>query len=180
MQQDMTPSLVIKLREGQQEAAALLDKIYRLRLIRFCSSYLGNREEAEDVVQDVFYTILVNDTIPSNFRGWIYEICRNRCIDRLRAAKRRLDDQSLPSASYLAAQETGKLTRLVKGEQRARILQRLASLPSEQREVLLLRYIEGLSRPEIATVLAIPEKLVKHRIYNGISKLRDTSITNDS
>lgn len=177
---DLTPSLVIQLRAGHQEAAALLDKIYRSRLIRFCSSYLGNREEAEDVVQDVFYTILVTPAIPHNFRAWVYEICRNRCIDRLRASKRRMDDNSLPSASYLAAQETGKLTRLVKSEQRAQLWQRLADLPTEQREVLLLRYIEGLSRPEIAAVLGIPENLVKHRIYNGISKLRDSSIVDTS
>lgn len=170
---DLTPSLVLKLRKGQGEAAALLDKLYRGRLLRFSTSYLGSREEAEDVVQDVFYRVLINEAVPENFRAWIYEICRNRCIDRLRATKRRLDDQTIPSASYIPSHETGKLTLLVKGEQRAQLLKRLDNLPREQREVLLLRYTEGLSRAEIASILNIPENLVKHRIYNGISKLRD-------
>ena len=178
---DMTPSLILQLREGQSEAGKLLDQLYRARLTRFCLGYLGTREEAEDVVQDVFVRVLASPTVPENFRAWIYEISRNRCLDRLRAAGRRLDDQSLPASSQFAAHLTGNLTRLVRGEQRAHLWQRLAALPTEQREVLLLRYTEGLSRAEIAEVLGIPENLVKHRIYNGIDKLRKhTSLANDA
>jgi RNA polymerase sigma-70 factor (ECF subfamily) len=169
---DLTPSLVVQLRGGEPEASRLLEELYRLRLTRFCLGYLGNKEEAEDVVQDVFLKVLSSATVPENFRAWIYEISRNRCHDRLRAQNRRPDDQPFSSFSQYADQLTGGLTRLVKGEQRARLWERLAALPSEQREVLLLRYTEGLSRPEIAQVLGIPEKLVKHRIYNGLEKLR--------
>lgn len=169
---DLTPSLVVQLREGRAEAGKLLDQLYRPRLIRFCAGYLGNREEAEDVVQDVFYRVLRSSAVPDNFRAWVYQICRNRCLDQLRSMNRRLDDQSLRTSSHLAAHLTGNLTRLVRREQRALLWQRLVALPSDQREVLLLRYTEGLSRAEIAEVLGIPEKLVKHRIYNGLEKLR--------
>jgi RNA polymerase sigma-70 factor (ECF subfamily) len=169
---DLTPTLVVRLREGHAEAGKFLEQLYRARLVRFCLGYLGDREEAEDTVQDVFYRVLSSPAVPSNFRAWIYEICRNRCLDLLRARNRRLDDQTLSTTSYFADQMTGNLTRLVKGEQRARLWQRLASLPADQREVLLLRYTEGLSRAEIAQVLGIPENLVKHRIYNGLEKLR--------
>lgn len=170
--EDLTPSLVAQLRGGQAEASKLLDQLYRARLTRFCLGYLGNREEAEDVVQDVFYRVLASPTVPENFRAWIYEISRNRCFDRLRAQNRRLDNQTFSTYSHFAAHLTGNLTRLVKGEQRARLWERLAALPAEQREVLLLRYTEGLSRAEIAQVLGLPENLVKHRIYNGLEKLR--------
>jgi RNA polymerase sigma-70 factor (ECF subfamily) len=169
---DLTPSLVVQLREGRPDAGKVLDQLYRSRLVRFSLGYLGNREEAEDTVQDVFYRVLNNAAVPNNFRAWIYEICRNRCLDRLRAKNRRLDDQTLPTTSYFADHMTGNLTRLVKGEQRAQLWQRLAALPADQREVLLLRYTEGLSRAEISQVLGIPENLVKHRIYNGLEKLR--------
>jgi RNA polymerase sigma factor (sigma-70 family) len=58
---------------------------------------------------------------------------------------------------------------------------RLNSLSLEQREVLLLRYMEGLSRREISEILDIPENLVKHRIYNGIEKLRQhQSLTDEN
>lgn len=169
---DLTPSLVVQLREGRAEAGNLLDQLYRARLSRFSLGYLGNVEEAEDTVQDVFYRVLNSPAVPNNFRAWIYEICRNRCLDRLRAKNRRLDDRSLPTTSYFADHLTGHLTRLVKGEQRAHLWQRLAALPADQREVLLLRYTEGLSRSEISVVLGVPENLVKHRIYNGLEKLR--------
>jgi len=169
---DMTPSLVVLLRKGHEQAALMLDQLYRPRLIRFCMGYLGNQEEAEDVVQDVFLRVLRNDAVPDNFRAWVYEICRNRCFDMLRKNNRRVDDQTLPTVSHLAGHVTGHLTRLLKGERRAHLWRRLMALPPEQREVLLLRYTEGLSRAEIAQVLDIPEKLVKHRIYNGMEKLR--------
>jgi RNA polymerase sigma-70 factor (ECF subfamily) len=171
-QADLTPSLIVQLREGRADASKLLERLYRARLTRFCLGYLGNREEAEDVVQDVFYRVLASPAVPKNFRAWIYEISRNRCFDRLRAQNRRVDDQSFSTYSHFAAHLTGHLTRLVKGEQRARLWERLAALPAEQREVLLLRYTEGLSRAEIAQVLGLPENLVKHRIYNGLEKLR--------
>jgi len=178
---DLTPSLVVRLREGHAEAGKLLDEVYRPRLVRFSLGYLGSREEAEDVVQDVFYRILKSTAVPENFRAWVYEICRNLCIDRLRAKNRRIDDQSFPTVSHLAAHMTGNLTRLVKREHRAHLWQRLATIPTDQREVLLLRYTEGLSRNEIAKVLGIPENLVKHRIYNGLEKLRKhTSLAGDS
>jgi len=169
---DLTPSLVVELREGKASAAKLLDRLYRSRLIRFSLGYLGRWEEAEDVVQDVFYKVIQGDVVPDRFRPWIYEICRNQCLDRLRAKDRRLDDQPLPKSAFIDGELTGNLTRLVKGEKRALLLKRLGSLPVEQREVLLLRYTEGLSRTEIAEVLDIPEKLVKHRIYNGLERLR--------
>jgi RNA polymerase sigma-70 factor (ECF subfamily) len=169
---DLTPSLVIELREGKASAAKLLDRLYRSRLTRFCLGYLGRWEEAEDVVQEVFYKVIQDGVVPDRFRPWIYEICRNQCVDRLRKQNRRLDDQPLPRSSFINGQLTGNLTRLVKGEKRAMLLKRLGSLPNEQREVLLLRYTEGLSRAEIAEVLDIPEKLVKHRIYNGLERLR--------
>jgi RNA polymerase sigma-70 factor (ECF subfamily) len=177
---DLTPSLVVQLREGEAGAARLLDELYRPRLTRFCLGYLGRWEEAEDVVQDVFVKVLQNPTIPERFRPWIYEICRNRCLDKLRAQNRRLDDQPLPRSSFVNGQLTGNLTRLVKTEKRELLLKRLSALPNEQREVLLLRYTEGLSRGEIAEILDIPEKLVKHRIYNGLERLRKhTSLAED-
>lgn len=169
---DLTPSLVIRLREGETDAGALLDQVYRERLTRFCLGYLGTRDEAEDMVQDVFYKVLSSREVPDNFRAWIYKICRNRCIDWLRAKNRRLGDQPLSAYSHLADHLTGNLTRLVKAEHRAELWRRLADLPAEQREVVLLRYTEGLSRSEIAQVLRVPEKLVKSRIFNGLEKLR--------
>ena len=76
---DLTPTLVAGLRGGDARSAELLDHLYGQKLVRFCRGYLGNPTEAEDVVQDTFYRVLRSDSVPDNFRAWVYKICRNRC-----------------------------------------------------------------------------------------------------
>jgi len=169
---DLTPTLVASLRDGQGEAAELLDRLYREKLICFCQGYLGNRDDAEDVVQEVFYRVLRNTTVPENFRAWIYKICRNKCLDVRRSRGRRRDDGTLPTGSHLDAGVTGNLTWLVRGERYEHLRRVVETLPADQREVLHLRYAEGLSRSDIAEVLELDENLVKSRLYHGMEKLR--------
>jgi len=169
---DLTPSLVASLRDGQNEAGVLLDELYRENLVRFCASYLGSRDDAEDVVQEVFVKVLETDVVPDNFRAWIYRICRNRCLDFLRVHGRRRHNQQHASQLQLDAELTGNLTHLVRKEQRSQLRRLLIDLPANQREVLHLRYAEGLTRAEIAHVLDLPEPLVKSRLYDGIQRLR--------
>lgn len=169
---DLSPTLVARLRQGDARAARILDEAYRQNLLRFSYGYLGRLEVAEDVVQDVFTRVLESRTIPENFRAWVYRICRNRCLDVLRARTRKRDDQQLPDDSHLHGDVTGTLTRLVRGEKRARLQELLSELPANQREVLRLRYAEDLSRSEIAAVLGVRESLVKSRLFEGLQKLR--------
>ncbi len=169
---DLTPSLVLQLRNGEPGAARVLNQAYRTKLVRFCVGYLGRYEEAEDVVQDVFLRVLRSDTVPDRFRSWVYTIARNRCMDLLRARARRRDDRELPTESQIQIDLTGYLTRLVKKEREEHLRQLLTELTANQREVLRLRYGDELSRAEIAEVLDIPESYVKSRLYEGLEKLR--------
>lgn len=169
---DLTPTLVARLRDGNAEAGRMLCEVYHPPLMRFCFRYLGSREEAEDVVQEVFLKVLNNEARPANFRAWIYKITRNRCLDLLRARKRRREDQDIDSVSRVDDDLTGCLTRLVRREQRAHLRRALAALPENHREVLHLRYAEDLSRIEIAEVLDLAEPVVKSRLYEGMVKLR--------
>jgi RNA polymerase sigma-70 factor (ECF subfamily) len=123
-------------------------------------------------VQEVFCRVLDNPTVPDNFRAWIYKICRNRCLDVLRSRRRRPDDGTLPTGSNLDAALTGNLTRLVRNERWKRLREVVEALPADQREVLQLRYAEGLSRAEIAEVLGLDEKRVKSRLYHAMEKVR--------
>jgi RNA polymerase sigma-70 factor (ECF subfamily) len=171
-QVDLTPTLVARLRDGDGQAAELLDRLYREKLIGFCHGYLGGRDEAEDVVQEVFYRVLRSKTVPESFRAWLYRICRNRCLDIRRSRGRRPEDGTLPTGSRLDAGLTGHLTRLVRAERWEHLRKLVEALPATQREVLHLRYAEDLSRAEIAEVLEIDEKLVKSRLFHGLEKLR--------
>ena len=171
-QAELTRTLICRLRQGDERAATLLDAIYRTRLLRFSQGYLGNRSEAEDVVQDVFYRVLASDVVPDRFRAWVYRITRNRCLDLLRARLHRGMEEELAKDLQLPAGLTGNLTRLVRQEQQEHLVRILKSLPMHQQEVIHLRYAEGLSRPEIAEVLGLAESVVKSRIFEGLEVLR--------
>ncbi len=169
---DLTQSLIGRLRAGDEAAGRLLNDLYRETVYSFCWSYLNNREDAEDAVQEVFCRVLRADFVPDNFRAWMLRIARNLCFDMGRRRARRAGEGELPAESQLGGSWTGNLTRLVRVETRSRIKRVLATLPESQREILRLRYAVGLSRSEIAEVLDLKESVVKSRLFEGLQKLR--------
>ncbi len=170
---DLTPSEVARLVEGDPEAAGILDRVYRPALQRFCWGYLGNMEEAEDAVQDVWHKVLQADSVPDRFKPWLYKIARNHCCNLLRERARRKEGAELPAASQVDAALTGHLTRLVKGEVNSQLAAAVSGLTDRQREVLRLRYVEDLARAEIAEVLDVPESVVKSRLFESMKRLRE-------
>ena len=75
------------IRRGNQNAFEVLVSRYHSRLLAFCRHMLGSREDAEDVLQDVFtasYNAMLADDRPINVRPWLYRIARNRCLNHLR------------------------------------------------------------------------------------------------
>lgn len=170
---DATASLIARLRVKGQDAGAELNRLYREALLRFCWGYLGRLEEAEDAVQDVTCKVLSASDIPDDFRPWLYKITRNHCLNLLRQRAHRRDAQNLPGASQIYDALTGQLTKMVKNEARSQLAEIIQTLEESQREVLRLRYVEDLSRTEIAEVLDIPESVVKSRIFEGLRKLRE-------
>lgn len=174
---DLTPSLVARLRSGDADAGLRLCELYREAMLRFCSGYLGNAADAEDAVQEVFCKVLTAAQVGPSFRPWLYKVARNHCLNIRRGRARRREAARAPSGLDAAASLTGNLTKLVHGEQRSRLAHLVAALPEAQREALRLRYVEDLSRGEIAEVLDEPESVVKSRLFEGLQKLRQhTSI----
>jgi RNA polymerase sigma-70 factor (ECF subfamily) len=174
-----TAVLVGRLREHDPRAAKLLETHYRRVLIRFCWGYLGGESEAEDAVQEVFLKVVRTDPIPERFRPWLYQLARNQCLNMLRARARRVERGGLPEASQIHAALTGQLTGLVREEVHARLTQAVRQLSDDLREALRLRYVENLSRVEIAEILDLPESVVKSRLFEGIQKLRACVPPND-
>jgi RNA polymerase sigma-70 factor (ECF subfamily) len=170
--EDLTPSLVLRLRDGDSTAGGMLDRLYRDPVLRLCFSYLSNREEAEDATQEIFYKVLRTQAVPDQFRVWLFKIARNHCLNVVRGQRRRRDQESMPGDSEMFASWTGNLTRLVRGERNERLEEALQNLSESHREVLHLRYGEDLSREEIAEILEIPASAVKSRLYEGMKKLR--------
>ena len=172
---DQTSKLVAKLREGNAEAAVLLDQLYREALIRFCWGYLVRTEDAEDAVQEICYKVLTAENVPDRFRPWLYKIARNHSLNIIRERGLHNEGRSLAHVSQIPDVLTGHLTRMVKDEGQLRIAELVEQLTDSQREVLRLRYVEDLSRQEISEVLDLPEPVVKSRMFEGLKKLREYS-----
>jgi RNA polymerase sigma-70 factor, ECF subfamily len=135
------------------------------------------RAMAEDVVQEAFLTMWRGadryETARGSVRSWTLSIVHSRAIDALRRAKLRdgvdIGDLELPEpASGDGLVEAEVLRR----EDSRRIRQALGELPAEQRQVIELAYLCGLTHTEIAQALALPTGTVKGRIRLGLGRLR--------
>lgn len=178
---DEMTALVKRLRSGAGDGPALFQRHFRDPLIRFCWGYLGTMEEAEDALQEISYKVITAESIPDRFRAWLYKIARNHCLNVLRDRARHGDVGAVPADSRVHESLTGHLTRLVNEEMQSRINELVLSLPEAQREVLRLRYVEDLSRSEIAEVLDVSETVVKSRLFESLQRLREhTSLLEDT
>jgi RNA polymerase sigma-70 factor (ECF subfamily) len=167
---DLSRSVLLDLRAGDPAAAEQLDRQFREPLRRFAQRYVG--ADAEDVVQEVFTRALTSDTLPDSFRAWLFRVARNVCLTRRRDGAHR-DHEHLATRFDLPAEQTGLLTGLVGVEDHGRLLALLDRLSEAQREALLLRYLEGLGREEIAEVLDLEVSVVKSRLFEGVKRLRE-------
>ena len=140
---------------------------------------LGNTQEAEDVLQEVFIKIYKSyDTFHSEkgrFNTWLHRITVNQCISERR--KKRLPSFSLERLGEegfdlpeVSSQLPEKL--LMKQEESEKVQRAMKSLGRKHRTVVTLRYFNGLSYDEIAQVLKIPLGTVKSRLNAAIEALR--------
>lgn len=155
--------------------AALYDR-YRLILFGLLVRILNSREEAEDVLQEVFLQVWSRAADFDEQRGrpftWLVTMTRSRGIDRLRvlASRQRLADSA---AQEVTAEASDAIAEAFYAEQREIVGRALASLPEEQSRLLKLAYFEGLTQSEIATKLGAPLGTVKTRIRSGMTTLRE-------
>ena len=160
---------------GDEAALARLYDAYRVILFGLLVRILNSREEAEDILQEVFIQVWRRAKDFDEKRGrpftWLVTLTRSRAIDRLRllGARQRL----ATSAERERAEEASDaLTDTIKGTQKEVVRRALAELPEEQRHTLLLAYFEGLTQSEIAAKLGAPLGTVKTRMRSGMMKLR--------
>ena len=156
---------------GDRERYAQLVERYRDRYARYAARMLGSVDAAEDAVQDAFvraYDQLAQCKDPDKFVGWFFLILRNRCF-----AERR---RNRTSASLEAANEVAAVDRADGGAEsaeRRRALQlALLELTPDQREVFVLKHVEGLSYFEIAERLSTSVPSLKMRMHRAYDKLR--------
>jgi RNA polymerase sigma-70 factor (ECF subfamily) len=134
---------------------------------------LRNRDEAEEVLQDVFVQVWNRaDTYKAELGAplqWLVRIARNRAIDRLRANNVRLRTVELPP---LPASADGPEARAAQSEQQRVLARALEGLRAEERELLEHAYFLGLTQSELAERFNLPLGTVKTRIRTALSTLR--------
>jgi RNA polymerase sigma factor (sigma-70 family) len=161
--------LIALLRAGNDAAFDVLIGRYRTRLLAFSRHMLGSREDAEDILQDVFvaaYNAILADQREINARPWLYRIARNRCLNHLRRpapdGRDTMDDQ-------LHANGTTTADIVHKRADLRHLLADVQKLPETQRTALLLREIDSLTYDQIAhametTIPSVKSLLVRARM----------------
>lgn len=165
-------ALVRAVRLGEIGAFDELYRRYSSRLFSFLLRLVRDRAEAEDLLQEVFLTVLRDDALElrdGKVAAWLFTVARNRAIGRLRQQKREAahadrEDEPAPPASPEA-----------KAEIRLRFEQvekALAALSDDHQEVLLLKVVGGLTYAQIAEVQAVPEGTAKSRMHFAVRAVR--------
>jgi RNA polymerase sigma factor (sigma-70 family) len=161
--------LVTLTRGGNQGAFETLVGRYQSRLLSFCRHMLSSKEDAEDVLQEVFaaaFNALLADDRPVNVRPWLYRIARNRCLNHLRKRSAiGVDSMDIHLADY----GTSTADRVHQREDFRMLMSDVQTLPETQRTALLLREIDALSYDQIAeamdtTVPSVKSLLVRARV----------------
>ena len=166
--------LVLQCQEGDGEALKVLIARWHPRLGRLAWRLTAERDAAQDIVQDAWLAIVrglrrLDD--PARFRSWAYRIVTNKCADwtRRRVVQRSVTED-LRAAAVSGSGDSPNGADSTDAAIRIRVT--LAKLPSEQRAVLSLHYLDGMGVAEIARTLDVPEGTVKSRLYHARSRLK--------
>jgi RNA polymerase sigma-70 factor (ECF subfamily) len=166
--------LLDRLGEGETSALAQLYDRHARFALGVAHRVLGERAEAEEVVQDVFLQLWSGrvryDPRRGRFGSWLFVMSRNRALDRLRARASR--PRGEPPTGREAAAAADAERQLLDGERQRRVAQALAELPAGQRQAIELSFYRGLSHSEIARELAEPIGTVKSRMNRAMISLR--------
>jgi RNA polymerase sigma factor (sigma-70 family) len=161
--------LVALVRRGNHSAFEALVGRYQARLLAFCRHMLGSREDAEDVLQEVFaaaFNAILGDEREINVRPWLYRIARNRSLNHLRRAQAvGVDSMDV----HLSEHGATTADKVHKREEFRMLVADVQELPETQRTALLLREIDALSYEQIAeametTVPSVKSLLVRARV----------------
>lgn len=163
--------------------ASALDKLverYRRALFPWFVGMTGNRSDAEDLFQDLWFRVIrhagrFNDV---SFKAWLWKIARNLLIDYRRKRKPTISldatdsDEDQPLLDQLMSSEVGPARRVEREDLIRRVMREVGTLPEVQREVFLMRVQGDLPFGEIAETLNIPLNTALGRMHDAMTKLK--------
>ncbi len=171
-----TEEAVRRFLEGEEEAFSRIVRQWEGKIFNLAWRMLGNREDAQDVVQETFLSIFKSIRSlrdPSSFRTWLYTITLNHCRARRRS---RSSDLLMNDLVSDRVEEEGELfdanTAPRSGSDSVEALdiirKALADLSEDHRTAIVLKEYMGLSLEELASVMNCPLSTAKSRLYHGL------------
>jgi len=178
---DSDAAAVALVRAGDAGAFRILVDRHSRPVFRLAHRLTGNREDAEDVVQETFlraYRQLAQFEARAGFGTWIHRIAVNCAMDLLRQRPRHraavsLEDAGIGHAADIADECSAGPDRLAaSAEFRTRLTRALDSLTPAERAAFTLRHFEGRSVEEIGRALSLRTSATKHSIFRAVQKMR--------
>jgi len=165
--------LIERINAGDADAFETLYQRHRDWVYRLAYRFTGNHEDALDILQETFTYLLKKFPgfeLTASLTTFLYPAVKHRALNlRKRRSPGHADDSML---NEIPAPEASPICR-------AELAAVLGALPAEQREIVLMRFLDGLSLEEIRIALDIPLNTVKSRLYNALHTLRDDPRTRD-
>ncbi|PJE76133.1 hypothetical protein COV04_01220 [Candidatus Uhrbacteria bacterium CG10_big_fil_rev_8_21_14_0_10_48_11] len=172
-------AVVHKVQEGDSEAFGVLVERYEQKMLRYARKFLFGREDAEDVVQEVFlkaYANIKGFQASRRFSPWLYRIAHNEFLNTIHKRARLPVPFFDPDTLFPHPLSNESADRAVnENELRAALEHSLDKLDAKYREPLVLYFFEDLSYQEIAEVMQIPVSTVGVRISRGKQQLINRS-----
>jgi RNA polymerase sigma-70 factor (ECF subfamily) len=172
LENDGDAEIVAQVLAGDTAAYAILVGRYRAQFARYATRMLGNREDAEEALQDAFlraYRSLARCDDPARFGSWLFRILANRC--RTAGARRGRREKTFirDEVALLDASEAHPEEQTAWREEIERALQ---MLEADQREAFLLKHVEDLGYDEMAELTGVGVSALKMRVKRACERLR--------
>ncbi|TAG09655.1 MAG: sigma-70 family RNA polymerase sigma factor [Verrucomicrobia bacterium] len=143
-------------------------------LIAYAMTIVNDFTTAQDVVQDTFLRLCgqPQNRVENHLRAWLFKVCRNRALDHLRREK---DTDTLQHTQWkkIAGHGLQPDESAQHNERLAAMMNILRSLPENQREVIILKFQQGLSYREISEITGLKSGNIGFLIHSGLKHLRD-------
>jgi RNA polymerase sigma-70 factor (ECF subfamily) len=143
-------------------------------LIGYAKTFVHDLDRARDVVQDTFIRLCKQDPdkLGENLRSWLFTVCRNRCLDVLRK-DRRIEPIDQVRWEKFSGTEVPPDQQAEDEERIADVMRFMDRLPKNQKEVILLKFHQGMSYGEIQHITGLTQGNIGFLIHTGLKRLRE-------
>lgn len=175
--EEQESALVTRATQRDHDAFSQLYKLYFDRIYRYVRLKLGNAVEAEDITSVVFFNAwrTIHNFSPqreSSFAAWLFRLAHNAVVDRFRSMRETISLDATNPHPVVGAILPGPEAQIERKLTISELSAALSLLTDEQREVVLLRFVEGLSAREVGDIMGKQEGAVRGMQFRAIEALR--------